>query len=223
VEVAAILLARVLAFFETADVTVRKGIFIPELSKALAQHCTFQKSPKTLEEWNTADGALFEMGKLGNTVLKKVILYNNGIQVDTVAGTTESKRVLEELLYWVRDEFGITYGPDTVREWGYVSDVTFHTRVPILMTGPIERLTRGINAEISKILPQETIYQPAGISIGHDPLLRKYARAPFTIHRRAEVAWTENKYFSEAPLPTDIHLELLAQYERDVAQMLNVR
>lgn len=222
-ELSAILLARVIAFFETVDLTPRNSIFFPELVTELVRHCNFQKFPTTLEEWSNTEGAQFNVGKLEKTVIDKLIVYNNGVQIETRAGTTESKRILEEILGWAREKFGIVYGPQTVREWAYVSNLTFCSDVPLLMTGPIERLARGITAEMSKILGQETVYQPTGFNVGHDQLLRKYSRAFFNIQRRAEVPLTSNKYYSESPLPTDIHLELLAQYEKDVAQMLNVR
>jgi hypothetical protein len=39
--------------------------------------------------------------------------------------------------------------------------------------------------------------------------------AAFTIQRRGQTPFEENKYFSEAPLPTDIHINLLEQFEAD--------
>jgi hypothetical protein len=187
-------------------------------------YCNFQKFPKTLDEWSSPDGAIFEAGKLGDTAIRRLIIYNASVQVETVASTTESRRLIDVVLGWARENFDISYqGDSSVRSWAYISDVTFRSDVPLLMTGPMERLSRRITEEMSEILEAETVYQPAGFSISHDPLLRKYGRAPFTIQRRAEALYTDNKYFSEAPLPTDVHLELLEQYERDVAQMLNVR
>jgi hypothetical protein len=46
-------------------------------------------------------------------------------------------------------------------------------------------------------------------------LERKYGIASFSITRRAEARFSENKYFSEAPLPTDLHLKLLEQFEAE--------
>jgi hypothetical protein len=223
VELSAILLARVLSFFELVDVTPRSGIFFPDLVKELVQHCNFQKFPASLDEWNNPEGAQFLVGRLGKTVIDRFIVYNNGVQVETHAGTEESKRILEELLVWSRDKFGIAYQSASVRRWAYVSGVTFRSDVPLLVTGPIERLARGITTEISRVLGEETVYQPTGFNVGHDLLLRKYPRAAFTLQRRAEVPLSDNKYFSEAPLPTEVHLALLAQYEKDVDEMLNPR
>ena len=222
-ELSAILIARVLSFFEVVDVTPRSGIFFPDLVKELVHHCNFQKFPTTLDEWNSSEGAQFHIGKLGKTVIDRLIVYNNGLQVETHAGTSESKRIMEEIFLWAKDKFGIVYGPDTVKQWAYVSTVTFRSDVPLLVTSPIERLAQAVTGHMSKLLEEEVVYRPISLSIGHDPLTRKYGRASFLLQKRGETPLSDNKYFSEAPLPTDTHLELLAQYEKDVAEMLTPR
>jgi hypothetical protein len=213
----------VLAFVDVSDFSPRGGLFFPEVVKELVQHCSFQKFPGSLDEWKSEEGGQFLVGKLGKTVIEKMVLYNNGILVETRSGTSDSARVVEEVLDWAQGKFAMACGREAIKRWAYVNDVSFYSDVPLLMTGPIERLARNISAEMSKVLGQETVYEPTGFNIGHDPLLKKYSSAQFTIHRRAEVPFAENKYFSEAPLPTEVHLDLLAQYEKDVAQMLNVR
>jgi hypothetical protein len=80
VELSAILLARVLGFFETADVVPRNGIVFPELVKELVQRYDFQKFPSTFDEWSSPEGAQFIVGRLGKTVIDKLIVYNNGLQ-----------------------------------------------------------------------------------------------------------------------------------------------
>jgi hypothetical protein len=162
-------------------------------------------------------------GKWEKTVIDKLVVYNNGIQVETRAGTEESRRIIEELLGWGREKLGIAYGPKTVREWAYVNDLVFHSDVPLLVTGPLERLSQVVTGELSRILKEQLVYEPTGVNVGHDQLLRKYGRASFSIQRRAKVPLTSNKYFSEAPLPTKTHIALLEQFERDVAEMLNAR
>lgn len=221
-EVTAILLARVLAFFETGELQTHGNLFFPDLVKSLVQRCSFQKFPVTLDNWRSDQGAVFEVGKWGNTVVDKLIIYSNGLQVETAVSTSESKRIIEELLVWSRDEFGSRYDPSIRIDWGYVSSFVIRSDVPLLYTSPLEKLSRRITAEISGILGQETPYHPTGFSIGHDPLMRKHGRASFTLQRRADVPFSENKYFTESPLPTEIHMSLLEQYEKDVAEMLNL-
>lgn len=222
-EITAILMSRALGFFETADLTPYGGPFFPEVVKELVQKANFQKFPHTLDEWKSDDGAQFFGGKWEKTVIEKMVLYTDGLLVDTQAGTAESRRVLQGILAWAQDKFGIVYGPKTVREWAYVNNLTFRSDVPLLITGPIERLAKSITGEVSSLVGRETVYEPTGFNIAHDQLLRKHGRASFNIQRRAGVPFTDNKYYSEAPLQTETHIALLEQYEKDVAEMLNPR
>jgi hypothetical protein len=63
------------------------------------------------------------------------------------------------------------------------------------------------------------IYSPASLAVGHDPLTRKNTIAPFTITHRAETKWSENKYFSEAPLSTDMHISFLEEFEAGIMRL----
>jgi hypothetical protein len=73
---------------------------------------------------------------------------------------------------------------------------------------------------LSDIWHEPVRYEPVNLIVGHDPMARKYGIAPFSITRRAEARFSENKYFSEAPLPTDTHLKILEEFERDVDSSL---
>jgi hypothetical protein len=52
-----------------------------------------------------------------------------------------------------------------------------------------------------------------GIFFGYDTTHTKPYAPIFTIERRADVPFVENKYFSTAPLPTDEHLKVLEDFE----------
>lgn len=222
-EAITIVLSRVLAFFETVDVAPPGGLFFPDVVREVTQLMSFQKFPRSFDDWNAEDGAQFFAGKWGKIVVDRLVFYNDGVLLETKAGTDESKRISLEILDWSREKLGTTFKPEIIREWAYVNNLTFRSNVPLLVTGPLERLTKGINEEIAKFLLQPTIYEPTGINLAHDQLLRKHGRASFTIQRRSGVPFTDNKYYSEAPLPTAAHLALLEQYEKDVAEMLNPR
>jgi len=63
-------------------------------------------------------------------------------------------------------------------------------------------------------------YEPMSIAIGHDPNVRKHGIAGLTIQHRVNTLFSENKYFSEAPLPTDLHIKFLQEFETDVLESL---
>lgn len=155
------------------------------------------------------------IGKVGSVTIDALILFNNGIQLDTHAGTTESRRILEEMLEWSQ-KLGLSYTPGVTKRWAYVSALTFFSDVSILSTPPLDKLAERTSRALSEILGEGIVYQPAGQMVGHDPLVMKYGRASLTIQRRLDVPFADNKYFSEAPLPTDVHLNLLERFEADV-------
>src|ERR1700683_1618042 len=127
VKLSAILLARVIAFFEVADINPPGGFFFPDLTKELVQRFTFQKYPRNFEEWKDDKGAVFASGKAGKIAVDNLTLFNNGIQVDTHTGTAESKRIIEETLEWAKETFGFSYRPSLQIRWAYVSNITFFT------------------------------------------------------------------------------------------------
>ncbi|HET9086366.1 MAG TPA: hypothetical protein VFN53_02470, partial [Acidobacteriaceae bacterium] len=61
-------------------------------------------------------------------------------------------------------------------------------------------------------------YQPSQIWVGHDPGVRKNAIASFMIAHRVNTSFSENIFFSEAPLPTDLHIKFLNEFEKDVME-----
>jgi hypothetical protein len=191
-------------------------LFFPEVTKELVQRFNFQKYPRTLDEWTDAKGSQFDVGKYGPTTINRLILFNNGIQLDTQAGTKESKRMLEELLEWAKEKFSLRYTPSVIKRWAYVSNVTFNSDIAILSTPPLDNLAARTNRAFSEISGEAFVYTPTVQTIGHDPLAMKYGRASFTIQRRLDVPYVEGKYFSEAPLPTDVHIGLLEQFEAEV-------
>jgi hypothetical protein len=223
VQLSAILLARALAFFEVVDINPPGGLFFPDLTRELLQRFNFQKYPRNFDEWKDDKGAIFASGKLGKVTVDNLTLFNNGIQVDTHSGTDESKRILEETLQWAREKLGFSYRTDLKIRWAYVSNLTFVTDVPILSNPPLDNLAERTSRAMAEVVGNPIVYMPTAQSIGHDPLTVKWGRAPLSIQRRLEVPFSDNKYFSESPLPTDVHINLLKQFEADVKATFGAR
>lgn len=215
-QLSAILQARVIAFFEVVDINPPGGFFPPELTKELVHRFDFQKYPTNFEEWKDDKGAIFASGKAGKVIVDNLTLFNNGIQVDTHTGTAESKRIIEETLQWATEKLGFSYKPGFHIRWAYVSNLTFFTDVQVLSTPPLDNLAARVSDAMAKVVENPIAYVPIAQYVGHDPLTVKYGRASFSINRRLEVPFSDNKYFSEAPLPTDVHIGLLEQFEGDV-------
>ena len=138
--------------------------------------------------------------------------------LDTRVSTAESERVIKETLGWAASQFGLVYSPKMITRRGYVSNLTFHSDVPILGNdnSPVAKLVQRVREAFSQTTGDKTLWGPTILTMNSEQIPRKPQHAPFTIQRRTETAFAEKKYFSEAPLPTNEHLALLEAFEADV-------
>ena len=215
-QLSAVTLARTLAYVERFDLDPTGKVLVPDLVKAIADRYKFQRLPK--HEEREKEGLVFEEGKIGNKVITKMTIYDVLIVMETRSNTSDSKQLIEDLLQWGMAKFGLNFTPNSIKKFAYVSDLTFHSDIPILewACDPLARIAAKTSTALTDIWGEPISYVPTVLTAGHDPLTRKYGIAPFTITRRMEARFSENKYFSEAPLPTDIHLEILEQFEEEV-------
>ncbi|HKM47171.1 MAG TPA: hypothetical protein VJX69_06265 [Terriglobales bacterium] len=217
-KLSAVILARVLAYVESSDLNPRGKVYYPDIVQALVDRYNFQKFPQTLEEFDETKGVEFHEGRAGNKVIQKFVIWNTLLVLETRSSTDDSKQILEEMLSWGTEKFGLNYSPGMIKHFAYISDLTFYSDVPLLdVSPPLTRLAASASQSLSEIWQEPIHYESVSLSVGHDPMARKYGIAPFTITRRAEAKFSENKYFSEAPLPTDVHIRFLEQYEADVS------
>jgi len=218
VRLASVVLARTLAFVEVFDLDPRGKVFLPDLVQAMVARYKFQKFPTTFEEFDISkSGIIFEDGKISGKVIQKFSIFDTLIVAETRSNTADSKEVIEEMLIWAAAKFGVNYTDESIKHNGYVSGVSFYSDVPILVAShPLEELAAKTSAAVSEIWQEPVHYESVGIAVGHDTATRKFPLAQFTLTRREATKFSENKYYSEAPLPTDLHLSLLAEYEAGV-------
>lgn len=218
-KLSAVLLARTVAFIETADLNPRGRVFYPELAQGLVERYHFQKFPQELKDFNEQNGVEFVLGKADNQVIEKLTIFGNGIVVDTRTDTKTSKGLIENILGWAKSRFDLAYESGMISHFGYVSQLSFHSNVALNALNPaLRRLADRVSTAVSQNQGEKVDYQTASIFVQHDPLKRKNLIAHFTIQPRVESPFSENKYFSEAPLTTDSHIEFLRDFEADVLQ-----
>jgi hypothetical protein len=211
---AAIILARAIGFIETYDLVPRGGLFYPDFVREVVQRYNFQKFPQEFKDFDESKGIEFQQGRSGDTVIDKAIIYNTGILMDTRSNTKISQALIEDALLWARSEFGVVYQPGQIKNYAFVSQVTFYSDINLTALNPaLRRLVEQVTSAVNDIHKEQLEYETAGLSIQYDMLKRKYALAAFTITRRLETPFSEHKYFSESPLPTDLHWKLLEEFE----------
>jgi hypothetical protein len=213
----AVVLARVLAFIEFADLISGAKASAIEIVQKLTDRYAFQKYPKGFDEINLSKGIEFAEGIAVDVPISKFTIYDTVLVVDTRTHTNASRAIIEDILAWGAKDLGLKYVSGSIKRFAFVNSVTFFTDIQILDVNPaVKNLASKCSAELSKIWQEPVKYEPFSVRVGHDPTARKNGIASFTIEHRAETRFSENKYFSEAPLPTDMHWSLLEDFEKEM-------
>ena len=219
---AAVTKARALGIIGLDELNLGGKVRFADCIGPIVERYGFLIFPKEPKEIDLSDkGARFESGKANGVTIDSLVVYDGALLVDTLSNTSDSKRILIEMLEWGRDALGLTYVEGMIKQWGYISDVVFFTDFPLLpsVSSPVQKLAQK-TSQFTEKLWNGLKYEPSNISIGHDPGVRKNGVASFFIQHRVNATFAENKYYSEAPLPTDLHIQLLEEFEADVLESM---
>lgn len=213
-ELLAVRLARLIAYFPTEEINPRGRALIPDVTSALIERYSFNGYPQKFEDFDWDKGISFIDGRWNDINIDRLALYNNGMLVDTASSTDDSVAFLTDALTWAAESFGLTYRPDMMNRKTYVSELLFRSETPLKTLNPaLESLAAKLSESVSHIAGQEVAYDTVSLALNFDMLLTKSPLAPFRIERLSEAQYTENKYYSIAPLPTDVHIKFLEEFE----------
>jgi hypothetical protein len=221
-KLAAVNKARYLAIIELDELNIKGTVRLSDCVAPIAERYKFDVFPQNAEDFDLENkGVKFESGKDGDLTIDSLVLYNGAIYVDTFASTADSQRILVEMLEWGSKTFGLSYSEGMIRKCAYISQVLFYTDFPLLVeASPALKKLAQKTSSITEGLFGGLVYEPLNLSVGHDPMARKHGIASFYIQHRINTLFAENKYFSEAPLPTDQHIKFLEEFEADVLESL---
>ena len=210
-----ILQARTVAYLEVDELFTRHHILGPEFTPKMAERYGFLKLPEKLEDFlDEQKGIQFAFGRWDGTVINQLALYAHGIAVETAASTDISEKILYDVLSWGANTLNINYRQDMIKRKAYVSGLLFSTDVSLNALHPkLRGIGESLSSSVADSLGHVFPYEVTGVFFGYDTTHTKPNAPIFTIERRADVPFTENKYFSTAPLPTEEHLKLLKDFE----------
>jgi hypothetical protein len=210
-QLSAIITSRALAFIDVNEILSGGNIYLPDVSQILASEFGFQKIPTKPEEFNLGEGVEFKLGRNKTVVIERLVIFYGLVLLETKSTTEVSRQTLLEAFRTVFNQMKITFSEDLIKRWAYISFLTFYTDFPLLAqySDPLRSLAQKTTKAVSQFFNEDLEYEPLEIKIGHDTNMRKNDIASFTIQHRAGTHFSENKYYSEAPLPSDLHWILL--------------
>lgn len=216
-EITAIALARVVSFIETLDLNPQGKAYFPNMVPALVERYGFLKFPQKLEDFDEEKGVTFEGGRFESITVQRIQVFSHVLVAETASSTSDSERILEDALTWASGTFGLHYRSGMIKRKAYVSQVIFHSDHLLDKLHPsLLKISAMLNSRVPKYFGRELDYRPAGLTISYDPGSIKSGTSVFSIEPRAEIPYSEHKYFSTAPLPTEEHIELLGWLEKEL-------
>jgi hypothetical protein len=217
-QLASVLLARAVAWVESHDLNPRGKVYYPAITEALVKRYGFAKFPVKPEDYDESKGISFVYGKDGDSIIEQVQIYTNGIVLETRSSTEDSRRLLERALEWAAKEIGLAYVPGMIKRWQYYSQLVFTSPLNLTASSPaFSNLAENINKSLRDLMGEDFRYETTSAQFNFDLLTRKNPLGAFSIQRRENIPFSDNKYFSDAPLSTETHIRLLEQFEKDLS------
>lgn len=206
-----VIVARSIWLFPIADWNPRGRSMIPVFF-SLIERYKFLKYPG-INEIDWVKGIKFEDGifktSAGEDINVTLTVYPDGVTADTRSSTQDSDEFLNTALSVLGTDFGYVPYETIIRKKVYLSEI--HVR----MEQPISRIHRGLAQfiqEASDALPDGNVSFGMGINISTDST-HPGTQLIFRLEPAAGFPFSENRYYSHAPFPTDIHLRLLDKFE----------
>jgi len=206
-------LARSIWLFQIADWNSRGRAMHP-LFFSLIEQYKFLKVPK-LDEIDWQKGIKFEDGtfktEAGDELTVTLTVYPDGVIADTRSSTQDSDEFLNQALSLLSTSFNYPEYQTVLRKKLYSSEL--HIRMQQTLSDVHHDMAQFMD-RISSSVKSEPLPLPfrMGISFSSDPAIGGTNLA-FRLEPAAGFPFSENRYYSIAPLQTDAHLRLLEEFE----------
>lgn len=212
---------RVTWLFPLEEFVPAAGASNPSVISQIAARYGFSIVPMiTTQESMAKNGLLFGMGQFEvngtRFAITEFVVYNDGI-VAVAEKTDWAEAFLEDVTSWVREQFGFRNVSSGVRRL-YASTIVvdFETPLSRIVSG-YEIISKLITSRTVTIMPEPT--QPMQFSridfeIDRTTMTGQLALPKFVLERRAAMSFSQERYFSIAPMHTTDHVVVLEQIEK---------
>jgi hypothetical protein len=152
-------------------------------------------------------------GRSGDLAGVSVTLYFNGVLAQTSTSTDDADRFIDQALSRLVKEGSIAFQPSFVKSRRYQSEVL--ARAERSLTFPDFTKFCSILTEMAYPELHQSAFGTTGVIFDTDPepLGQNRKRPQFSLERKIDLPWSENLYYSQAPLSTQQHANALDELE----------
>ncbi len=207
-------LARSIWLGPTADLNPSGFNLASVLIPFLIETYKFKNYPTITDNTDISNGYNFQFGDFyieGDLPIEVGLsIYNDGMTADASSSTIHSDAFLEDVLTRIAEIFKLAFYEPIFRRKLYLSQLYVHTENQIGLLNPkLNQISEYLSSNIEQ---DDCFFEAGGITFWPDQT-KKMVPTPFTFERALGVPFSENRYYSSAPLQTDQHFELLEKLE----------
>lgn len=187
-------------------------IFLPDIAKAIADQYKFVTTPKTVEDFQSTEGIKFEYGAYNGIIVNEFLLFNDGLYCKANVHTDKIVEFGDDVIRFLKDQFKLSFDEIETR-WLFNSVVEVELRQGFDgLVSPLAAIAAKVRDLISAKEIHTSNYQFSGFAMGGEGS-GEIKPGRFTLERRAGSAIAANLFFSEAPLSTSEHLQIISEIE----------
>jgi hypothetical protein len=200
--------------FDIADLNPKGKSIFPEILEWLKDTYGFKTAPETAESIETKDGLQFKKGVYQAReevfVDVELTIYNDGVLAKSSSSTDDTDNFLENVISSAVTGFSLTFDPSMIRRKLYLSELNIKLEQPLPNLNP--RLVN-FASMLTKASGSPNPFELGGISFWSDVTHAVYKTPPFTLERRLNAPFGENRFYTKAPLGTEQHISMLKELE----------
>lgn len=204
-------LARTVWLFDLALLNPT-GMSLKGVVEEITKRYQFAKAPRNELDVDEQKSLAFKggtfVGRRKVPLLVGLSIYTDGFVADTMSSTDEATEFLDDLAKWLSDTYKLVVPKQ--RTVGYLSQIDFQSEVPLVGLNP--RLKSFVEAVREHISTKGQLDVTA-IQFWTEDYGKPATPAPFRIERKISALFSANHYFSQAPMSTRDHTELLITFE----------
>ena len=186
-------------------------LFVPDLVTKLVEKYRFVEFPRTPDQFKS-DVALF-LGRFRQTTIEKLAVYTDGFLVSAPVDTTILDEFVLDLLTVIKEGFGLNLA-------GLRRQTFYNSKIEAFLNPGFENVLEKVGSVaarldqmVSKHGMDASPYR--GLSFGlFAEKIGPVAPGRFNVEPRGGHPLSDNCFFSEAPVTTEEHCELLRAVEQ---------
>jgi len=188
----------------------------PEVAAKLIARYSFVRHPTIQDLTERRESIAFGVGKFADSQIQELKVYGDGFVVNARSNSNILDAFLDDVLEWASKELGFESLPNSKPERHHESALVLRAKKDIAkVVGRSRELTSTMNEFLGKENFIARPFHVTGFILSSDPHAPGSRRieSRFLLDRRVGVPFSENIFYSLAPLRTDDHLAFLERIE----------